>query len=197
MRTKHSFAIVVLLAFSLVALFAFAQTTNQTGSQPTGQTTNQAASPTTAQGNETLDYQINALRADVRADKADIIKEAMQLKPDEAKAFWPVYKQYEAELSTANDDLVNIVKSYAAKYGSLSDADAKELTQKALDFQQKKLDIRKKYFPIFSKATSPLTAAKFYQAENRLELLFNLKLASELPALIYQPTQQATAPREH
>jgi hypothetical protein len=196
MRNKHSFARAVLLALSVVALAAVAQTANQTESQTKGQSTHQTANQNTAE-DETVDYHINAMRADLRADKADIIKEAMQLKPNEAQAFWPVYKEYEAALTKANDDLVSLVKTYASDYGSLSDAEAKDLTQKALDYQQRKLDIRKKYFPIFSKATSPLTAAKFYQVENRLELLFNLKLASELPALIYQPTQQATAPREH
>jgi hypothetical protein len=150
-----------------------------------------------AQTEDTIDYRINALRADLRADKADIIKEAMQLKPAEEKAFWPVYKEYESELSKANDNLVDLVKTYANEFGSLTDQDAKQLTEKAFEVQQKKLDIRKKYFPRFSKATSPLTAAKFFQLENRLELLFNVKLASDLPALIYQPTQQATAPREH
>ena len=149
--------------------------------------------PLVAQTDQTMDYEINALRADLKADKADIINQAMQLNADDAKKFWPVYKQYDQELSAINDNLVQIVKTYAQKFGSISDADAQDLTLKSLDIQAKKIALKKKYFPLFAKATTPLTAAKFFQAEYRLELLFNLKLASELPALLIQPTSAASA----
>lgn len=140
-----------------------------------------------AQTDTDLDAQISALRTDLKADKADITQEAMQLSPEEGKAFWPVYKQYEKEVSAANDDLVQLVKSYAEKFGSIGDADARDLTMKALAVQSRKIELKKKYFPLFSKATSALIAAKFFQVDYRLELLFNLQLASELPALLVQP----------
>lgn len=140
-----------------------------------------------AQTNDDLDEQISAVRADLKADKMEITQEAMQLSPEEGKAFWPVYKQYEREVSAANDDLVQLVKSYAEKFGTIGDVDARDLTMKALAVQSKKIELKKKYFPLFSKATSALIAAKFFQVDYRLELLFNLKLASELPALLIQP----------
>ncbi len=164
MRTRLLYAIGVILAL----VFLFGRTIS-------------------AQTDATVDYEINSLRADLKADKADIINQAMGLKPDEAKAFWPVYKQYDQEMTSINDELVQLVKSYAEKFGSISDADARELTMKAFAVQEKKVELKKKYFPLFSKATSALTAAKFFQADYRLELLFNLKLASELPALLVQP----------
>jgi hypothetical protein len=152
-----------------------------------------AAGSLWAQTDQTADYDLNALRADLKADKADIINQAMQLSPDDSKKFWPVYKQYDQELSSINDNLVQLVKTYADKFGSINDSDAKDLTTKALDVQAKKIALKQKYFPIFAKATSPLTAAKFYQVEYRLELLFNVKLASELPALLIQPAPAPSA----
>lgn len=140
-----------------------------------------------AQTNDSVDSEIAALRADLKSGKTEIIKEAMQLKPAEADAFWPVYKKYDQEMSAVNDELVQLIKTYAEKFGSINDADARELTMKAFGVQGKKIDLKKKYFPIFSKATSPLTAAKFFQVDYRMELLFNVKLASELPALLVQP----------
>src|SRR3954469_18663714 len=76
-----------------------------------------------AQSGDTVDYQINALRADLKADKAEIISEVMQFKAQEGKAFWPVYRQYDKELSEVNDELVDLVKTYAKKFGTVSDAD--------------------------------------------------------------------------
>ena len=140
-----------------------------------------------------VDDEINALRADLKANREDIIREAMQLKPAEADSFWPVYMQYEKEMSGVNDSLVKIVKTYAEKFGSINDADAQDLTLRFLSVEEQKIEIKKKYFPIFAKATSPLIAAKFFQADNRLELTFNIKLASELPALFIQSPPPAPA----
>jgi len=139
-----------------------------------------------AQSDQTLDYEINAMRADLKADKADIINQAMQLSPTDARTFWPVYKQYDQELSMINDTLVQLVKTYAEKYGSINNVEAQDLTLKSLDVQARKIALKKKYFPLFANATSQLTAAKFFQLEYRLDLLFNLKLASQLPSLLVQ-----------
>ncbi len=145
-----------------------------------------ASVPAAAQTDASVDQQIAALRADMKADKANIIEEAMQLTPEQAKTFWPVYKDYDKEASQVNDELVALVKKYAQQYGSITDADARQLTQKAFDIQSRKIEVKKKYFAALSKATTPLLAAKFFQVDYRLELLLNLKIASELPALLYQ-----------
>ena len=152
--------------------------------------------PAKAQSDATLDYEINAIRSDIKANKADIVQQALDLNAEQSKAFWPVYKQYDQELSTINDQLVNLIKDYADKFGTINDADATALTQKAFDYQEKKIQLKKKYFPIFAKATTPLTAAQFFQVEYRLELLFNLKLASELPALLYQPAAASASTKK-
>jgi len=145
-----------------------------------------------AQTNDTVDSEIASLRADLKSGKTEIIKEAMQLKPSEADKFWPIYKQYNQEVSAVNDELVQLIKTYAEKFGSITDADARDLTMKAFAIQARKIDLKKKYFPILSKATSPLIAAKFFQVDYRLELLFNVRLASELPALLVQPAPAAS-----
>lgn len=144
------------------------------------------AAPLSAQTVDSVDQQVAALRADMKADKANIIKESMQLTPDQAKAFWPVYNEYDKDLTAVNDELVALIKKYAQQYGSITDADAKQLTEKAFAIQSRKIEIKKKYFGALSKATTPLLAAKYFQLDYRLELLLNLKITSELPALLYQ-----------
>ncbi len=140
------------------------------------------------------DAYIDALRADLRADKVAVVTEAMKLSDKEAAAFWPVYKKYDQELVSLNDELIKLVKSYADKYGAINDADATSMTTKALDIQARRVAVKKKYFPIMAKATSALTAAKFFQLDYRLELAWNVRLASELPALLIQfPAMAAPA----
>ena len=146
-----------------------------------------------AQSNEpSLDSYIESLRADVRADKVAIITAAMQFNDQDSKAFWPVYRKYEADLMKVNDQRVALIKSYADKFTTMTDADAKTMIEQSLDFESGRTDIKKKYAKEFQKAgLSSLTVAKFIQLEHRLDLLLDIKLASELPSLLTKPTGQS------
>lgn len=134
---------------------------------------------------EDLDSQIEAVRSDIRSDKTKIITEAMKFNDNESKIFWPVYHKYEEDLRKLNDQRVALIKSYAEKYSSMTDHDAKSLLDQGLEFDVKRAELKKKYAKEFQKAgLSSLTTAKFFQLEHRLDTLMDLKLASELPSLL-------------
>jgi hypothetical protein len=148
-----------------------------------------------AQSNEpSLDSYIESLRADLRADKVAIITEAMRFNDQDSKAFWPVYRKYEAEVTKVNDQRVALIKSYADKVTTMTDADAKAMIEQGLDFESRRTDVKKKYAKGFQKAgLSSLTVAKFLQLEHRLDLLVDMKIASELPSLLIKPTGQSSS----
>lgn len=131
-----------------------------------------------------LDEQIESARADIRADKAEIIRDTMQFTPQESTAFWPVYDKYKTEQRGLNDQRVALAKSYAEKYTTLTDADAKQMTEKSLELDAKQLDLKKKYYREFSEKLSSTTVARFFQLEHRLDVLVDLRVASELPLML-------------
>jgi hypothetical protein len=146
-----------------------------------------------AQSSEpSLDSYIESLRADLRADKVAIITQAMQFSDQDSKAFWPVYRKYEADLTKVNDQRLALIKSYSEKFASMTDADAKAMIDQGIDFESRRTDVKKKYAKEFQKSgLSPLTVAKFLQLEHRLDLLVDLKIASELPSLLIKSTGQS------
>jgi hypothetical protein len=146
-----------------------------------------------AQSSEpSLDSYVESLRADLRADKVAIITEAMQFNDQESKAFWPVYRKYEADVTKVNDRRLALIKSYSDKFTTMTDADAKTIIDQSIDFESRRTDVKKKYAKEFQKAgLSSLTVAKFLQLEHRLDLLVDLKIASELPSLLIKPTGQS------
>ena len=150
-----------------------------------------------AQNNEpSVDSYIESLRADTRADKVAIITDAMQLNDQDAKIFWPVYRKYEADLMKVNDQRVAAIKSYADKFDTMTDADAKALIDQTLDFESRRTDVKKKYAKEFQKAgLSSLTTAKFLQLEHRLDLIIDIEIAADLPALLIKPAAQS-APKQ-
>ncbi len=130
-----------------------------------------------------LDAYIQLLRSDARTEKAAVITEAMQFTDEESSAFWPVYREYELELSKIIDDRIELIKDYSQVYDRLTDEKARELARKVFAIEKRRTKLKKKYFKRFSKALSPTIAAKFIQVENQINLLIDLQIASELPLI--------------
>jgi hypothetical protein len=124
---------------------------------------------------------VELLRADVRAQKVAIITEVMQFTEQEDAAFWPIYREYDVELSSLNDDRVKLIESYAKAYGTLSDASADDIASKALELEGRRTALKQKYYARLKGALSPRTAARFLQVENQLLLLIDLQIAAALP----------------
>jgi hypothetical protein len=129
------------------------------------------------------DNDIQLLRSDIQMDKNDIISHAMQFTDVESSAFWPVYRDYVHEQQPIGDERVQLIKDYAQRYDKMDDDSAKNLVQRLLNVDAKYLNLRQQYWPKFEKALGAKRAAKFFQVDNRLSLLVNLQLASEIPLL--------------
>ncbi len=138
-----------------------------------------------------LDSVIAVFRAEMRADRATIITQAMNFSDKDAAVFWPIYRKYEYERSTVDDRRVAVIKEYAAKYSTLTDADAKGMAERMFDCETRIAELRKTYFKKFNKVLPSLTVAKFFQLEHRIDLLVDMKVESSLPPLARpQPAQQ-------
>jgi hypothetical protein len=131
-----------------------------------------------------LDTYINLLREDVQKQKVAITSQMMQLSPEQAAAFWPVYNNYAKELSAVGELRVECLKEFAANYKSLSDDKATELARMHFEYEEKLLALKKKYFENFSKALTPKLAARFFQIENQLIDILDLQVASSLPIIL-------------
>ncbi len=121
------------------------------------------------------------LRSDIRAKHEESIMKIMVLSEKETEAFWPIFRDYERELTKLNDEKRQILKDYVQNYESLTDEKANELAERSLDWQAGRVKLMRNYYRKFSKALSPKAAAKFFQAENQFWLFMDLQIASELP----------------
>ncbi len=157
--------------------------------QATGTTTTQGGGAASQQPGAHMDSYIEELRADIRADKTKLISEGLQLDSAQAEKFWPIYRQYETDLSKINDQRLQLIKQYNDAYPNIDQKTAQEVGQRWLELEGKKVDLQKKYFQEISKAISPQVAAQFVQLEHRLDLLIDLQVASALPLI---PSQSAS-----
>jgi hypothetical protein len=130
------------------------------------------------------DSYIESLRADMHADKVAIITKAMNFNDKDAAVFWPIYKKYSYDLSKLDDQRVQLIKEYSQEFNTLTDAQAKNMAERLFKYQSARIDLKKKYFKEFNRALPAITVVRFFQLENRLDLLVDLALASELPPLL-------------
>jgi hypothetical protein len=121
------------------------------------------------------------LRKDVRSQKSAVMSEVMQLDPDQAAKFWPIYRDYDAELSKLNDLRVANIKEYAASYNNLTDPKADELIRNAISYQKQRLELLANYYDKVKDALGAVTAARFLQVESQLLLIIDLQIDSSLP----------------
>ena len=56
---------------------------------------------------QSVDNEIQVARSALQADRKATVTEAMQFTEQEAKAFWPLYDQYQAEMVKSGDALLN------------------------------------------------------------------------------------------
>ena len=141
----------------------------------------QQAAPSQQAAPANLDEYMKLARTGIQQDKSKIIGAALELDATQSAAFWPVYKKYEAELAAIGDQRYAAIKDYAAHYGSLTDAKATELSDKALALEEQRLALIKRYAGEFRKIVPPVKVARWVQTEMALNKIVDLRVAAEVP----------------
>ena len=123
------------------------------------------------------------LRADIRANKTAIVTSAMELDDTQSEAFWPIYREYEAELIKLNDQSLAMIKDYAANYATMTDESAKDLLKRGFKVREGRVKLLKKYAGKVEKALGSKVAARWAQVETALQAAVDLQMASDLPLM--------------
>jgi Spy/CpxP family protein refolding chaperone len=145
------------------------------------QPSSQAAPSAETQPNSINDKDVEMLRANLRANRKELMARNMNLTADEATKFWPVFDQYRKEAIKPNDERWALIKEYAANYNTMSDAQAQDYMKRAETVDQQLLALRLRYVPVFEKVISAKKTALWYQIDRHIDLMINLQLSSMIP----------------
>jgi hypothetical protein len=175
MNKKSAFSLAI-FAFLVSAPWALAQEKAQPRKPPA-----KAATKQTSTKEQNLSEYTKLLREDVRSQKSAIMSAVMQLDPDQAAKFWPIYRDYDTELSKVNDLRVANIEEYSRTYNNLTDAKADELVQASMEYQKQRANLLAKYYERMKQEMGAVTAARFVQVEHQMLLIIDLQIASSLP----------------
>ena len=105
----------------------------------------------------------------------------MHLTEAEATAFWPVYDNYQKDLTALNNRSMKLIKDYSDSYGSMTDPAAKGIVDSFLAIEKDRIQLMQTYAPKLRKVLPEVKVARYYQIENKIRAVVNYELASEIP----------------
>jgi len=131
-----------------------------------------------------LDEYLRLLKTDVKADARQIVTKGMvTFTAEEAKRFWPVYESYMAEREKFLDARVALITEYADNFDKMTDERAQQLLNRRLEQLKLKNQLDEKYRPKFAEALSPRRLVRFYQIQQELEIMIELRAVSQIPLM--------------
>ena len=121
----------------------------------------------------------NAKRGEIDSYRVSYLKEKLELSPEEAKVFWPIYTSWQSEHSALRNERREKMISFRkiAEIENLSDTQVQNLINNELNFKQRDLDIEKKYYGKLKSSLPIKTIGKYYRAQEtfKRELLNRYK----------------------
>ena len=125
--------------------------------------------------------ELRSLQKEIVEGRDAIVKANLSLTEAEAKAFWPVYNDYRAEMEKVNDRKVTLISDFAQNFGKLSDEKSNALLKESFAIQEAAIKVKEKYIKRFDKVLPPRMVTRFYQIDNKFDAVVNVRLAENIP----------------
>ena len=135
-----------------------------------------AQAPAAAPSAQTVD----SVRQAVRADKRAVVEKNMQLTPEEAKKFWPIYDAYQKELDKIHQKQTRAALDFINSESSMTDANAKRIAREVLAADAQEQKLRERTGKKLLDAVPAKKAVRFLQIENKIRLIQRSDIAEQM-----------------
>jgi hypothetical protein len=131
-----------------------------------------------------VQHEIALTRAEIQTERQALVAENLPLTEEQAKAFWPMYRTYREEMAKLGDRLVALIEDYAKNYETLTDPQATAMLKEFFEIQKEEVAAKKAWAPKFEKILPVKSVVRFYQIENKLDLIVRTSVAAEIPLVM-------------
>ena len=132
----------------------------------------------------------------IQSEKIAFITQELDLSPEEAQVFWPVYNQCGKEAREAHKKMMDIFNEFRGQKGDeLSDAELEKKLDAYIQANKAANQVMADWYPKFKKVLPIHKVAKLYQAEEafQMRMINNLKKRQGPPDAGINPPKE---PRE-
>lgn len=128
--------------------------------------------------------QLDSAKKAAASARKQTVAANMTLSAAQAKAFWPVYDAYRAEVMKIKEKQWNALHQMLTAPDSITDAKANMMTNMWLSLQMQEQQLRARYFPKFTAVLGSKLTMRYFQVEHRMDLMVAMAFAEEIP-LVY------------
>ena len=120
---------------------------------------------------------VQLTRSVIETERQALIAANLGLSEAESTIFWPLYKEYRADLDRATNTRVALMQKFFADYETLTDEEASALLDDFLSYKKERLKTRTRYAKKMGKVLSGRTVARFFQIENKMDTIIEYEMA--------------------
>ena len=123
--------------------------------------------------------QLNRQKIDTQ--RRVIVGGTMVLSDEEARAFWPLFEQYQQERQKLDTRADRLVADYVTAYSTLTDPRAATLLSEMLGIDDEYLKLRRRWIERVGKVLPPRKVVRYFQLENKLDAVVRAEMAQQIP----------------
>ena len=134
-----------------------------------------------AQDNAAAVAELAALQKSAKTDKRALVASTLDLTPAEAKKFWAIYDDYQADLDVLVRRRNVALEVLVARDKPMTDLYARNLSSELLLIEEQEIKTRRKMQNAVMRALPPKKAARYLQLENKLRAAQAYDIAVAFP----------------
>ncbi|MBA3972237.1 MAG: hypothetical protein H0X46_08860 [Bacteroidetes bacterium] len=115
-------------------------------------------------------------KENIEAMKVAFITSKLDLTPEEAQKFWPVYNQFTEKMHELRKKRRQDEREAKQNFEEMTDKEAEQAIDNDLAVRQKELDLQKEYNTKFKTVLPLKKVAKLYHAEEQFKMVLLKKL---------------------
>ena len=111
----------------------------------------------------------------------NLIGGVLDLTDEEAKVFWPLYKEYGEQKGELWNRRIDVIKIFLGAYEDMSPEMSRILLDQSFNIDKQMLELKMKYAEKFDDILPPNKVTRLFQAENKLSTTMQMEIVKDVP----------------
>lgn len=112
-----------------------------------------------------------------------IIRDTLQLEPEIARKFWPLYDAFQTQLSELRAKRRELLTDLGQGVDGMTEAEAREYVLDKLEYEERRLNLSRAYFRKLAAFMSYKSLAVYIQVESKIRVFIEAGIEDSIPLI--------------
>ena len=124
---------------------------------------------------------IQAIRAQIGADRQALIAANLRLTEAESQNFWPLYREFHTKIDGLADRRLAILINFRDNFDTLDDEVSEQIIKDYFKLQQDLIKLKKQYAKKMNKVIPAKKTLRYFQMENKMDAIIDFEMTKIVP----------------